>query len=280
VSTHDEQFAVAGATLFVESRGSGPLFLFIVGGNGDPAIFAGVAAQLEAHFHIVTYTRRGFVGSPLDGAVDDTTRIEVDVEDAVALLGHFTTSPAIIFGSSSGAIVALDLVLRHPELVDVAILHEPPILDLLDDSDVWAAKFGSIHASFERDGLWPAIRAFGEAVGLSRPMGPTPFAKVSPQEKTVLDRTETNMTFWFEHELRQYPAYLVNMANVEAVADKLLLAGGTQSRESGAMPYLPVAQLAKRLHREVVEFPGGHTGYVERPGPFAQHLESVLSIRK
>jgi pimeloyl-ACP methyl ester carboxylesterase len=280
LSSHREQFAVAGTTLFVESRGSGPLFLFIVGGNGDPAIYAGVAAQLEAHFHVVTYTRRGFVGSPLDGPVDSTTRVATDVEDAVALLGHFTSSPAIIFGSSSGVIVALDLALRHPDLIDIVILHEPPILDLLDNSDVWAAKFGSIHASFERDGLWPAIATFGETVGLGRPMGPSPFVRASPQEKAMLDRTQANMTFWFEHELRQYPAYLINMANVEAVAGKLVLAGGTRSRESGAMPFLPIAQLATRLHREVVEFPGGHTGYLEQPGPFAQHLESVLSARR
>jgi acetyltransferase/esterase len=280
VSPVHEQFTVAGATLSVESHGSGPLLLFIVGGNGDPAIFSGVADFLASHFYVVTYTRRGFVGSALEGPVNDSTRLDLDVDDAAALLHHFGTGPAFIFGSSSGAIVALDLVLRHPDLIEMAVLHEPPILDLLDDSDAWAEKFAAIYATYEREGLWPALLEFGETVGLGRPMGPPAGATLSPEQAAMLERTQTDMTFWFEHEFRQYPAYLVNTDEVAGVADKLLLTGGQQSRESGTMPILPITHLATRLGREVVEFPGGHVGYLEHPQAFAQQLATILSSEK
>jgi acetyltransferase/esterase len=139
-----KQFPVSGAQLYTETRGAGPLLVFVVGGNGDPAVFSGVAGRLAGDFTVVTYARRGFVRSP----VDDANRISADVEDAVALIAHRGGGPACVFGSSSGAIVTLDLVTRHPDLVSTAVVHEPPILELLDDPDTWAARFAEIFATY------------------------------------------------------------------------------------------------------------------------------------
>jgi len=271
-----EQIAVPGATLLTERRGSGPLVLFVVGGNGDPAVFSEVARLLSPHLKVVTYARRGFVGSLLDGPVDDATRLSDDVDDAVVLLKHFVDGPAIVFGTSSGAIVTLDLVLHHPQLVHTAILHEPPILDLLGDSDEWAARLGKIFLTYRRDGLWPAMIEFRKVVGLEGPMSPPAGVELPPEKVTMLARAETNMTFWFEHELLQYPAYLVDMDLLARFADKLVLAGGKDSREIQAMPILPISELGRRLHRGVVEFPGGHAGYLEHPVEFAVQLETVI----
>ena len=126
-----EQFPVPGAQLYTEIRGAGPLLLFVAGGNGDPAVFSGVAGRLAGDFTVVTYARRGSARSPVDGPVDDASRISTDVEDAVALIAHRGGGPACVFGSSSGAIVTLDLVTHHPNLVSTAVVHEPPILELL-----------------------------------------------------------------------------------------------------------------------------------------------------
>ena len=140
-----EEFPVQAAQLYTETRGAGPLLLFVVGGNGDPAVFSGVADHLADRFTVVTYARRGFVQSPVDGPIDDASRIATDVEDAVALIARHGGGPARVFGSSSGAIVALDLVTRHPEVVSTVVVHEPPILELLDDPDAWAAARRGLH---------------------------------------------------------------------------------------------------------------------------------------
>jgi Predicted hydrolases or acyltransferases (alpha/beta hydrolase superfamily) len=84
----------------------------------------------------------------------------------VALIARHGGGPAYVFGSSSGAIVALDLVTRHPDLVSTAVVHEPPILELLDDPDAWVARFAGIFATYQTAGLWPAMAQFGQAVGL------------------------------------------------------------------------------------------------------------------
>jgi pimeloyl-ACP methyl ester carboxylesterase len=195
-----EQFPVSGAQLYTETRGAGPLLLFVVGGNGDPAVFSGVAGRLAGDFTVVTYARRGFARSP----VDDANRICADVEDAVALTARHGRGPACVFGSSSGAIVTLDLVTRHPDLVSTAVVHEPPILELLDDPDAWVARFAGIFATYQTAGLWPAMAQFGQAVGLaSAPTAPPAGPGVAPEIAAMLARTEDNMTFWMEHEFRQ-----------------------------------------------------------------------------
>jgi pimeloyl-ACP methyl ester carboxylesterase len=271
-----EQFPVSGAQLYTETRGAGPLLLFVVGGNGDPAAFSGVAGRLAGNFTVVTYARRGFVRSPVDGPIDDANRIAIDVEDAVALIARHGGGPACVFGSSSGAIVTLDLVTRHPDLVRTAVVHEPPILELLDDPGAWAARFAGIFATYEAAGLWPAMAQFGQAVGLGGPTAPPPGADVAPEIAAMIARTEENMTFWMEHEFRQYPAYHPDLDALAAVAEKIVPAGGRDSREKGNMPFLPVVTLAGRLGREIAEFPGGHVGYAEHPGDFATRLDRLL----
>jgi acetyltransferase/esterase len=272
-----EEVRVPGARLHTETRGAGPLLLFVVGGNGDPAVYAGAAAPLAEHFTVVTYARRGFVGSPLDGPVDDTGRIAADVEDAAALIGRHGGGPAFVFGSSSGAIVTLDLLTRHPDLVLTAVAHEPPILALLDDPDAWATRFAGVVETSETVGLWQAMAQFGGAVGFGGAAAPPPGADVPPEMAAMFARAEENMRFWMEHELRQYPLYRPDLDALGGLTGKIVLAGGRDSREQGSMPWLPNVALAKRLGLDVVEFAGGHVGYLEHPADFAAQLGRLLS---
>ena len=236
-----------------------------------------MAGRLAGDFTVVTYARRGFARSPADGPADDANRICADVGDAVALIAGHGGGPACVFGSSSGAIVTLDLVTRHPDLVSAAVVHEPPILELLDDPDAWVARFAGIVATYQTAGLWPAMAQFGQAVGLpGGPAAPPAGAGVAPEIAAMLARTEDNMTFWMEHEFRQYPAYHPDLDALAAVAEKIVPAGGRDSREKGNMPFLPVVTLAGRLGRAITEFPGGHVGYAENPGDFAAQLGRLL----
>jgi pimeloyl-ACP methyl ester carboxylesterase len=271
-----EDFTVPAAQLYTETRGAGPLLLFVVGGNGDPAVFSGVADHLAGRFTVVTYARRGFVRSPVDGPIDDASRIATDVEDAVALIARHGGGPARVFGTSSGAIVALDLVTRHPEVVGTVVVHEPPILELLDDPDAWADRLAGVFTTYEASGLWPAMAQFSHVVGLGRPMAPPPGADPAAEIAAMRARAKDNMTFWMEHEFLQYPAYKPDLDALAAVADKIVPAGGRHSRANGSMPFLPVITLAGRLGRDIAEFPGGHLGYGEHPGDFATRLGQVL----
>jgi len=73
---------VAGATLYYEVRGSGPVLLMIPGGPADSDVFAGIAPMLAERY---TYDPRGNSRSPLDGT-PEAWRAEVHADDANLLL--------------------------------------------------------------------------------------------------------------------------------------------------------------------------------------------------
>jgi len=96
-----ETLAVPGARLYTERRGTGPLLVCIVGGNGDAEVFGRLGALLGRQFTVVAYDRRGFARSPLDAPVDDAARIALDADDAVRVIERHG-GPAHVLGSSSG----------------------------------------------------------------------------------------------------------------------------------------------------------------------------------
>lgn len=110
-------------------RGSGPPVLFIPGASGDAGHFTRTAEQLADEFTTVSYDRRGCSRrAPLrDGEV---MSIAAQADDAAALIEELGLAPAIVFGTSGGGDIALELVARWPWLVHGAIVHEPALIAL------------------------------------------------------------------------------------------------------------------------------------------------------
>ncbi|WP_433798154.1 alpha/beta fold hydrolase [Actinomycetospora sp. CA-084318] len=271
---------VPGARLYTEVRGAGPLLVCVVGGNGDPTVFAPLAELLAPRWTVLTYVRRGFVRSPVDGAVGPD-KLSADVDDLAALVERHG-GPAVLLGSSSGAIVVLELVVRRPELVRVAVAHEPPLLGVLPDRDALAVRFDAVLETYRRDGLVAAMGEFGEltGVGVRRP-DPAEVEPVSvpPEFAAMQERWPANTAFWFEHEYRSYPAHPLDVAALRTLADRLVLAIGATSREEGQLASRPNLVLGRELGLEPVEVPGGHLGYLEDPAGFAATLEDAVGAR-
>ena len=269
---------VPGARIHVEKRGEGPLLLLIPGGNGDAGPYEGVAELLADRFTVVSYDRRGFSRSPLDGPVDREGRPASDVEDAAALIDAYGGGSGYVFGSSSGAIVALHLVAAHPERVRTAVAHEPPLLTVLPDADAWRGVFAEVERVYRAEGVPQAMAFFGERMGfggLARARDFTP----TPEQLEGFRRASANMVFWLENELPVYPEAEPDLEVLAGLAaeGKVVLAGGEESREF--FPYLPNAVLAERWGTRVVDFPGNHVGYMLAPGAFAERLAGVLEGR-
>src|SRR5262245_33302835 len=123
--------AVGPVELYHEVRGAGPPLMLIMGATGDAGHFATVADRLARAFTVLTYDRRGNSRSSSPPAWSATTP-EEQADDAAAVLRALEWAPAAVFGTSSGAICALSLLIRHSELVQAAILHEPPMLSVLE----------------------------------------------------------------------------------------------------------------------------------------------------
>ncbi len=76
----------------------------------------------------VTYDRRGHSRSRDVGAAQD---VAVHVADLAGLLDELGLDRPVVFGSSSGAVIALELAARLPERVGGLVLSEPPLFGLV-----------------------------------------------------------------------------------------------------------------------------------------------------
>src|SRR5437764_4825905 len=143
-------------SLYSEVHGSGPVLLLIPGGNGDAGGYQPLTQALAGRYTVVSYDRRGFgrsaAGSVEAGPVEEAQRFATDVEDAAGLLDRYGGGHGYVFGSSSGAIIALDLLRRYPERAARLVAHEPPLVRLLPDAAQHLRFFARIYDIYRRDG--------------------------------------------------------------------------------------------------------------------------------
>ena len=107
---------------------------------------------LTDRYQLIRYHKRGWVGST---HTPPPVTIADHADDAAALLDHLGVERAHIAGHSSGAAVAAQLALDHPEAVHTLILLELSLLSV-----------PSGEAFFEQVG--PAFEAYGTATTRTR----------------------------------------------------------------------------------------------------------------
>ena len=84
------------------------------------SLWAADLAALASDCRIIAYDRRGY------GSSSSSPRSwEIHADDAIALIEGLDAAPAVVIGYSAGAIIALELVLRRPDLVSGIGLLDP-----------------------------------------------------------------------------------------------------------------------------------------------------------
>ncbi|MEW1808126.1 alpha/beta hydrolase [Pseudarthrobacter sp. NPDC080039] len=121
--------------LYCEVRGDGPAVLMVPGATGDAGHFTKTAEILSDEFTVITYDRRGNSRSTEGADRDGSATMGAQADDAAALIADCGLEKALVFGTSGGAIITLELVTRHPQRVSAAVIHEPPLVGLLPPSD-------------------------------------------------------------------------------------------------------------------------------------------------
>lgn len=256
---------VGPVRLYYELRGSGPPVLFIMGATGDAGHFATVADRLADEFTVVTYDRRGNSRSSRPPGWGSTTP-EDQADDAAGLLRVLDLTPAAVFGTSSGAICALSLLIRHPELVRGAILHEAPLLSVLErGEELRAAVAQRVEAGVAAGGPPAGLEQFWRLVA-----GDPNWEALEPGLRArMLGNAET-----FLGVERTLESYRPDDATLAAVARPVQVLVSEQS--------LPVIAelsewLALRLGVEVTRTAGTHTPYHDRPDELAETIRSFLT---
>jgi acetyltransferase/esterase len=262
---------VPGARLYYETHGSGPLLLMVPGANGTGDIFKPVTEHLAAHYTVVTYDRRGFSRSQLDRPQGDDHRLATDADDVRRLIEHVSDEPATVFGSSSGGVVVLEVLTRRPSVIRTLVPFEPAAVRQLPDGEKWLDFFFEIYDLSRQSGMQPALKKFREQAFAESDRQVMARAIDSKNGEYML----ANATYWFEHELRHYPAVDLDLDALKAHADRIVPMAGQESR--GHPCYEVSVELGKKLGRDVIELPGGHIGYVAHPAEFARKFVQALA---
>ncbi|CAM5659483.1 alpha/beta fold hydrolase [Streptomyces coeruleorubidus] len=111
-----------GTEIAFEQSGSGPAVVLVASALADRSDTTRLAALLAEHFTVINYDRRGR-GASGDA---DAYAVEREIEDIAALIEHVGGS-ASLFGSSSGAVLALRAAAAGVN-IDRLALYEPPFV--------------------------------------------------------------------------------------------------------------------------------------------------------
>jgi pimeloyl-ACP methyl ester carboxylesterase len=167
-----------------------------------------LARGLKERFSLIAYERRAGAGS-----------IEDHADDAVELLGD-DAAPAILVGSSFGAVVALEVLRRHRARAAGAVLIEPP----MSPSDEMPAASAAFLAEFDRTIATQGGPAAG-ALFLRTVLGETAYARIPT---AFLERSTAK---WEQIRADSVAliAYRPRYAELRAITTPVQLLGGEKS---------------------------------------------------
>ena len=251
---------VPGATLSYRVRGYGPPLLLVHGGGGGIDSFGTAPDTLARHHTVITYDRRGYGGSTALGA----TGVADNARDTRHLLSALADGPAIVVASSAGAIVALELLTRHPDQVRLVLAHEPPVMSVLPDAARVRAMIDDVATTLDTGGVRAALVTFMAGNGFDHSAAWLATTPAIPAALEFMVRRELGFT-----------RYEPDVVALRALARKLVFAVGS-ANSSGPAARSSVA-LAAMTSAGFAEFPGNHYGYAADPDGFARRVLEVLS---
>jgi pimeloyl-ACP methyl ester carboxylesterase len=119
--------------LYYEVHGDGPPLILLHGGVTPSEMFGAPLAEMARAHKVVALHARGH-GLSTDGS--QPWSYDIFADDVAAVMDHLGIEKASVMGYSSGALVALQTAIRHPDLVDKLIV---------------------ISTAFRSDGLYPEV---------------------------------------------------------------------------------------------------------------------------
>ena len=267
-----------GATIYYETQGTGPR------PADHPRRTAGrrrlrrsLATHLADRYTVVAYDPRGNSRSTFDGEPEDLV-LDVQGDDAAALIQALGGGPVDVFGTSGGAQIGLNLAARYPDLVTVLVAHEPPAIMLLDDPSAALAADQEIYDTYRREGVDAAMQRFFAMNGLEDETehGDTsPDFDPTPEEAATFERVSGNFEYWLAHGMIPLSLY---RPDVEALRAGYT-AGCRRHRRAVRRADDPRHGDGARpatLGTEPVVFPGDHMGFGTDRDSFAATLDQAI----
>ena len=148
-----------GVHLHYIEEGTGPALIFVHGSISDYTYWSEQLGAFGKSYHAVAYSRR--YDFPNHNPARAHYSAEVDAADLATFIKVQHLGPAFVIGHSYGALTALFLAVRHPELVRALVLAEPPAVSLLNELSTPDASLGrELYADIQARMVTPMRSAF------------------------------------------------------------------------------------------------------------------------
>ena len=144
---------VNGARLAYVEQGDGAPVVLVHGSMADYRTWDRQREALSRHYRVIAYSQRYFGTEPWNPGWPKIG-VQTHSDDLAAFIRSLSAGPVHLVGWSSGANVAINLALQHPDLVKSVFAYEPSLASVVTDSadrkaiaDDRAAAFGpAVHA--------------------------------------------------------------------------------------------------------------------------------------
>lgn len=118
-----------GITLHYVDQGTGVPVIFVHGSLSDGGYWADQIGPFASQYRAIAYSRR--YNYPNTNPAQPGYSAVIDSDDLAAFINTIHLGKVVVIGHSYGALTALFLAARHPELVRALVLAEPPAISLL-----------------------------------------------------------------------------------------------------------------------------------------------------
>ena len=258
-----------GDTLLYKITGEGIPLLMIAGGGGNGDFYLPLADELGDEFRVITYDRRANGRSTMHNP--EEFHLAQQARDAAAVLSAAGERDAIVFGNSSGAVIALEMLRAFPEKVRLLIAHEAPMAKFHPETEKWCSFFKACEKmSFGIGG--PSLAAakffFGiEVPALKMMTAQMRGVKYLKNEPPVADSSaipsKTASEYLMRQELVKVTHYLPDMDALKRNADKCVVAVGAYAKEHNTFLYNCSTEFARKLDKECAVVPGHHGSFMD-----------------
>ncbi|WP_409329701.1 alpha/beta fold hydrolase [Trujillonella humicola] len=278
---------VPGALLAYDVRpgdGSSAEPPLLVLGSPMAASGFGTVAGMFPERTVVTYDPRGAERSRrTDGAAVSTP--EEHAEDLARLVEAVGGGPVDVLATSGGAINALVLVSRRPELVRTLVAHEPPAVALLPDREEATAACRHVSQTYQRSGFGAGMAEFIRLVMHAGPI-PADWADTPADPAAFGLPTEDDGSrddVLLGQNMDTNPVHEFDLDALRAASTRIVPAVGANS--AGTLAHRGGEAVAQALGTAAVVFPGDHGSWTDGghgdpadATAFAARLREVLGV--
>jgi pimeloyl-ACP methyl ester carboxylesterase len=266
LQAQEQRTMQTNGVLEYEVRGVGEAILLIHGAYIQDALLPLANNAAMNSYRLIRYHRRGYGRSARH---QQALSISREAQDALALLQHLGVERANVVGYSSGGVVALELALTAPAMVQSLTLIEPAIDAAVADNPQipeFLAAALNLYRSGDKAG---AVNAFQTAG-----FGPSWREELPKLVPGALEQIENGTDLFFQSEMHAVLAYRFGADRAARISQPILLM--LSSDRAPVAGYVRSFATWLPQTQQYIVLDANHNLPMKQPGQIAERIARFL----